>query len=55
MGIHLCRRLAFNPLCAKFFIGNTNIYLHIVPFLHIHATQVVEILSQIRREPTYST
>ena len=47
--------LRVNPLRAKFSIGNTNIYLHFVPFLHIHATQVVEILPQIRREPTYST
>ena len=47
--------LTHNPLRAKFFIGNTNMYLHFVPILHIHATQVVEILLQIRQEPTYST
>ena len=44
-----------NPLRAKFFRGNIYIYLHFVSFLHIDTTQVVEILSQIRQEPTYST
>ena len=39
----------------SFFKGNINIYLHFVSFLHIDATQVVEILPQIRQEPTYST
>ena len=29
-------------------------YLHFVSFLHIDATQVVEILPQIKQEPTYS-
>ena len=45
----------FNPLRAKFFRGNINIYLHFVSFLHIDTTQVVEILPQIRQELTYST
>ena len=44
-----------NPLHAKFFRGNLNIYLHFVSFLHIDTMQVVEILPQIRQEPTYST
>ena len=44
-----------NPLRAKFFRGNINIYLHFVSFPHIDATQVFEILPQIRQEPTYST
>ena len=44
-----------NPLRAKFFRGNINIHLHFVSFLHIDMTQVVEILPQIRQEPTYST
>ena len=44
-----------NPLRAKFFRGNLNIYLHFVSFLHIDATQVVEILLQIRQDPTYAT
>ena len=35
--------------------GNINIYLHFVSFLHIGMTQVVEILPQIRQEPTFST
>ena len=45
----------FHPLHAKFFIGNKNIYLHFVSFLHIDMSQVVETLPQIRQEPTYST
>ena len=44
-----------NPLRAKFFRGNINIYLHFVSFLHIETTQVVEILPQVTQEPTYST
>ena len=46
---------SINPLRAIFFRGNINIYLHFVSFLHIDTTQVVEILPQIRQEPTYST
>ena len=46
---------SINPLRAKYFRGNINIYLHFVSFLHIDMTQVVEILPQIRQEPTYST
>ena len=44
-----------NPLRAKFFRGNINIYLNFVSFLHLDTMQVVEILPQIRQEPTYST
>ena len=44
-----------NPLRAKFFRGNLNIYLYFVLFLHTDTTQVVEILPQIRQEPTYFT
>ena len=48
--------IVINPLRAKFFRGNINIYLHFVSFLHIDTTQVVvEILPQLRQEPTYST
>ena len=47
--------LRVNPLRAKFFRGNINIYLHFVSFLHIGMAQVVEILPQVRQEPTYST
>ena len=36
------------------FRGNINMYLYFVSFLHIDATQVVETLSQIKQEPTYS-
>ena len=43
-----------NPLRAKFSRGNINIYLHFVSFRHIDTTQLVKILPQIRREPTYS-
>ena len=41
-----------NPLYATFFRGNINIYLYFVSFLHIDTMQVVEILPQIRQEPT---
>ena len=47
--------LTLNPLRAKFFRGNINIYLHFVSFIHTDATQVVKTLPQIRQEPTYST
>ena len=43
-----------NPLRAKFFRGNINIYLHFVSFLHIDMTQVLKILPQVREGPTYS-
>ena len=42
----------FNPLRAKFFRGNINIYLHFVSFLHIDTTQEVEIRPPERQEPT---
>ena len=44
-----------NPLRAKLFRGNINIYLHFVSYLHMGTTQVVEILPQIRQEPAYYT
>ena len=47
--------VGFNPLRAKFFRGNINIYLHFVSFHHTDTTQVVEILPEIRQESTYST
>ena len=47
--------LLIKPLRAKFFRGNINIYLYFVSFFHTDATQVFEILPQIRQEPTYST
>ena len=45
----------FNPLRAKFFRENINIYLHFVSYLHIDTTKVVEILPQLRQEPAYAT
>ena len=51
----LLRPQFVSPLRAIFSRGNINIYLHFVSFLHIDTTQVVEILPQIRQEPTYST
>ena len=44
-----------NPLRAKFFRGNVNIYLHFVSLLHIDVAQVLKILSQVRSGITYST
>ena len=41
----LTQRL-INPLRAKCFRGNINIYLHFLSYLHIHTTQVVKILPQ---------
>ena len=41
-----------NPLRAKFFRGNINMYLHFMSFLHIDLTQVLKILPQVR--PTHS-
>ena len=42
-------------LILTLYVLNINMHLHFVSFLHIDTTQVVEILSQIRQEPTYST
>ena len=36
----------FNPVRAKVFRENINIYLHFVSYLHIDTTQVVEIFPQ---------
>ena len=47
--------LQINPLHAKFFRENINIYLHFVLYLHIDTMQVVEILPQKRQEPTNFT
>ena len=43
-----------NPLRAKFFRGNINIYLHFLSLHHIDMTQIVEILPHVRQGPTYS-
>ena len=45
----------FNPLRAKFFRENINIYSHFMSFLHINKTQVVEIPPWVRQGPAYST
>ena len=39
-----------NPLRAKFFRGNINMYLHFVSFLHIDMTQVLKILPRILKQ-----
>ena len=44
----------FNPLRAKFFWGNINIYLHFMSSLQIDLTQVLKTLLQVREGPTYS-
>ena len=46
--------LTINSLHAKFFSENKNIYSHLMSFLRIDMTQVVEILHQERQELTYS-
>ena len=46
--------LNLNPLHAKFFRGNINIYLHFMAYLHIDMTQVLKILPQVRPGLTYS-
>ena len=43
-----------NPLVAKFFWGNINIYLHYISFLHNDSTQELKTLSQVREGPLYS-
>ena len=44
-----------NPLRAKFFRGNINIYLHFMSLFHIDVAQKLKILSQVRPGLTYST
>ena len=46
--------IIINPLRAKFFRGNINIYLHFMSFLHIDLAQVLKILPQVREGPTQS-
>ena len=46
--------LHVNHLCAKFFRGNINMYLHFMSFLDIDLTQVLKILPQVREGLTYS-
>ena len=44
-----------NPLRAKLFRGNINIYLHFMSLLNIDMTQVHNALPQVRPTPTYFT
>ena len=44
-----------NPLRAKFFRVNINIFLHFMSFLHTNKTHVVEIPPRVRQGPAYST
>ena len=53
-GVWLTVQYSVNPLRAKFFTGNINIYLHFMSFPHTDLTQVPKILPQIREGPTYS-
>ena len=46
---------SINPLRAKFFRGNINIYLHFMSLLHIDMTQVFKLLPQVRPGLEYST
>ena len=41
-----------NPLRAKFFRGNINLYSHFMSLLHIDMTNVPKILPQVRPGPT---
>ena len=54
MGTILSQPQCVNPLHAKFFCGNINIYLHFMSLLHIDLTQVLKTLPQVREGPTYS-
>ena len=47
--------LYLNPLHAKFFRENKNIFLHFMSFFSIDITQAVENFSQPRQELNYST
>ena len=44
-----------NPLRAKFFSININIYLQFLSFFHTDMEQEIEILSHGRQGPTYFT
>ena len=44
-----------NPLHAKFFRVNINMYLYFISFLRTNKTQVVEIPPWIRQGPAYTT
>ena len=48
---------AFNPLCAKLFRGNINIYmyLHFMSLVHSDMTQIAETFPRVRQGPIFST
>ena len=46
---------ALNPLQANFFRRNIYMYLHLMSFLHIDTTQVVEIIPHVKEKLAYST
>ena len=46
--------ISLNPLHAKFFRGNKNVYLHCMSCVHIDRRHVVEIFPQVRQEHTYA-
>ena len=48
-------RFIVNPLRAKFFRGDINIYLYFMSFLHTNKTRVIEIPPRVREGPAYST
>ena len=52
---HMASYNFVNPLHAKFFRWNLNIYLHLMSFLHTNKTQLVEIPPRVRQGPAYST
>ena len=43
-----------NPLRAKFFRGNTSMYVHFILFLHINMTQATEIPPCVKQGSTLS-
>ena len=53
--IKFCLGHIFLTLYVLTFSEGAKTYLHFVSFLHIDTMQVVEILTQIRQEHTYST
>ena len=55
IALEMLIEVVINPLHAKFFRGNKNIYLHFMSLLHIDMTQVVEILPKVRQDLTYPT
>ena len=60
MDEEICRILVAFPVLTLYIINfsggtKTYIYLHIMSFLHIDMTQVVEIFPEVRQELAHST